>query len=45
MARYLWQGQELKGGNLISWDKEIINTLPENFVLTSSSDKYANTVI
>jgi len=35
IARWIWISGELKGGNLINWDKEIINTLPENF-------KYSN---
>lgn len=31
LAKWFWTQGELKGGNLIGWDKQIINTLPENF--------------
>lgn len=28
----MWLGEGLKNGNLVPWDKQIINTLPENFI-------------
>jgi hypothetical protein len=31
MAKWFWGQSGLKGGNLIAWDKMIVNTLPENF--------------
>lgn len=32
VARWVWISGELKGGNLVAWDKEVVNTLPENFI-------------
>ena len=31
MAKWFWDSAALKGGNLVSWDKQVVNTLPENF--------------
>jgi hypothetical protein len=31
LGRWVWNGQSLKNGNLIPWERQIINTLPENF--------------
>lgn len=31
VAKWFWSSGKLKGGNLVTWDKQIVNTLPENF--------------
>lgn len=32
LARWVWNSHPLKNGNLVPWERQIINTLPENFV-------------
>ena len=32
LARWVWNGQSLRNGNLVPWERQVINTLPENFM-------------
>ena len=36
MAKWFWCSGGLKGGNLVAWDRQIVNTFPENFKWTKS---------
>ena len=31
VAKWFWSSGQFKGGNLVTWDKQVVNTLPENF--------------
>lgn len=43
LTRWAWTSGTLKGGNLVSWDRELVNTLPQNFLY--SKDEHCFRII